>query len=99
MHKTREGGGVAASGPPALSIVTDSDLPHDPADREPSALACLVIVARHHGVHLSTEQLICEIVVTSREVSTPELVKCATNAGLKTKVLDLDWHGLADLGG
>src|SRR5215510_12063560 len=69
----------------------------DDAD-ECSALKCLVIVARQHGVHLSVPQLIHENTLPAREVTTPELVKCAESAGLKAKPLQLSWDGLADLG-
>src|ERR1700754_303394 len=97
MTKTVENSGMAATGLPSLSVVTDADMHDDSADREPSALSCLVIVARHHGVHLTTEQLIRENVLTSNEVGIPELLKCASTAGLKAKVLKLDWDGLASL--
>jgi subfamily B ATP-binding cassette protein HlyB/CyaB len=71
----------------------------DPDDTdECSALKCLVIVARQHGVHLSVPQLIHENILPAREVTTAELVKCAESAGLKAKPLQLNWDGLADLG-
>ncbi|MBX9825621.1 MAG: peptidase domain-containing ABC transporter [Xanthobacteraceae bacterium] len=65
---------------------------------ECSALKCLVVVARQHGVHLSVQQLVHENVLPAREVTTAELVKCAESAGLKAKPLQLNWDGLADLG-
>src|SRR5688500_17658488 len=65
---------------------------------EGSALHCLVIVARQHGVHLSVPQLMHENILPAREVTTAELVKCAESAGLKAKPLQLNWDGLADLG-
>jgi ATP-binding cassette subfamily B protein len=86
-----------AVGLPSLSVVSNDDMHGEAADREPSALACLVIVARAHGVHLTTEQMIRENVLTSREAGIPELLKCANTAGLKAKVLNLDWDGLAKL--
>ncbi len=97
MTKTVEGSGEAATGLIALSPATDNNLHSDPDDREPSALACLVIVARQHGVHLTTGQMIRENVLTSREVTTSDVVKCATTAGLVAKVLKLDWDGLSGL--
>src|ERR1700761_7542951 len=97
MMRTVEDAEVT-TGLPALSVVTDSDTHGDADDREPSALACLVIVARHHGLHLTTGQLNRENVLTSKDVGIPELIKCATTAGLKAKVLKLDWSGLGDLG-
>ena len=65
---------------------------------EPSALACLVRVARHHGMHLSVSQLMHDNVLATREVTTTDLLKCAQSAGLKAKALKLTWNGLADLG-
>ena len=62
-----------------------------------SGLACLVIVARHSGVHLSVPQLIHDNVLTGKEVSTAQLLKCAQSAGLKAKVAHLTWDGLSHL--
>ena len=63
----------------------------------PTGLGCLVIVAQHHGLHLSTEQLIREHRLSGREPSMPELLKCAQAAGLEAKVVRLDWAGLVHL--
>jgi subfamily B ATP-binding cassette protein HlyB/CyaB len=63
----------------------------------PSGLGCLVIVARHHGLHLTVPQLIHDNVLSSREVSVAEILKCAQSAGFKAKAVDLDWDGLAHL--
>jgi len=62
-----------------------------------SGLACLVIVARHSGVHLSVPQLTHDNVLTGKEVSTAQLLKCAQSAGLKAKVAHLTWDGLSHL--
>jgi subfamily B ATP-binding cassette protein HlyB/CyaB len=64
---------------------------------EQSALKCLVIIARQHGVHLSVQQLIHENSLPAREVTTAEFVKCAETAGLKAKPLLTNWDGLADI--
>jgi subfamily B ATP-binding cassette protein HlyB/CyaB len=64
---------------------------------EPSGLGCLVIVARHHGLHLTVPQLVHDNVLANREVSVGEIVKCATSVGLKTKTVNLDWDGLGQL--
>jgi len=64
----------------------------------PSGLAALVIVARHHGVHLSVSQLKHDNVLTTDEVSVDEIVKCAKSAGLAAKLVNLDWNGLKHLG-
>ena len=63
----------------------------------PSGLGCLVIVARHHGLHLTVSQLIHDNVLPNREVSVAEILKCAQSAGLKATIVHLDWNGLAHL--
>ena len=65
--------------------------------RDHSGLACLVIIARHSGLHLSAPQLIHDNVLTGREISTVELLKCARSAGLKAKAVHLTWDELSHL--
>jgi ATP-binding cassette subfamily B protein len=65
---------------------------------EPSGLGCLVLVARRHGLHLTVSQLMHDNVLTDREVSVPELLKCARSAGLKANAIRLSWRGLSRLG-
>ena len=62
-----------------------------------SVLECLVIVARHRGVHLSVPQLIHDHTLTEQQISTAQLLKCAQAAGLKAKVAQLNWDGLSHL--
>ena len=62
-----------------------------------SSLACLVLVARHSGVHLSVPQLIHDNVLTGRNITVPQLIKCARSAGLTAKVAHLTWEGLSHL--
>jgi ATP-binding cassette subfamily B protein len=62
-----------------------------------SGLACLVIVARQHGLHLTTEQLIHDNLLSGPDVSFAGLIKCAEKAGLSAKSIHLDWHGLTHL--
>jgi ATP-binding cassette, subfamily B, bacterial HlyB/CyaB len=62
-----------------------------------SAVGCLVIVARHHGMHLTGPQVIRDNFLADEELSTSELVRCAKRAGLATKVVKLDWPGLGHL--
>ncbi len=67
------------------------------ADREPSALACLVIVAtrpRRAPDDGAADPRERPDLARSRY---SELLKCANTAGLKAKVLNLDWDGLAKL--
>ena len=63
----------------------------------PTGLGCLVIVARHHGLHLSVSQLIHDNVLPNREASVAEIIKCAQSAGLKATTVHLNWNGLAHL--
>jgi subfamily B ATP-binding cassette protein HlyB/CyaB len=65
---------------------------------EPTALACLIFVARRHGMDLSVSQLMHDNLLTSGEVTTPDLLKCAQSAGLKAKALNITWKSLSDLG-
>src|SRR3974390_461941 len=62
-----------------------------------SGLACLVIVARYSGLHLSVPQLIHDNVLTGRQTSTAQLLKCARSAGLKAKATHLTWDKLSQL--
>ncbi|RXH16959.1 peptidase domain-containing ABC transporter [Bradyrhizobium guangzhouense] len=63
----------------------------------PSGLECLVIVARQHGLHLTSSQLIHDNVLSGTEVTPSEIVKCASNSGMRAKVVRLDWNGLSHL--
>ena len=78
---------------PALQAVASAP----PTSKEPTGLGCLVIVARHHGMHLTVSQLIRDNVLTADEVSSPQIVHCARLVGLKAKEVQLDWDGLAHL--
>jgi ATP-binding cassette, subfamily B, bacterial HlyB/CyaB len=64
---------------------------------EPTGLACLVIVARHHGAHLTTPQLIRDNLLTGEEVSASQLLKCARAAGLKARAVRLSGSRLSHL--
>jgi ATP-binding cassette, subfamily B, bacterial HlyB/CyaB len=63
----------------------------------PSGLECLVIVARQHGIHLTTTQLIRDNLLSGDEVQAAELITCAKKAGLSAKSVKLDWKGLTQL--
>ena len=78
---------------PALQAVPS----RPPTTKEPTGLGCLVIVARHHGMHLTVSQLIRDNVLTGDEVSSPQIVHCARSVGLKAKEVQLNWDGLAHL--
>ena len=64
---------------------------------EPTGLACLIIVARHHGLHLTTAQLIRDNLLTGEELSVSQLLKCARSAGLKANALRLRKSRLGQL--
>ncbi len=61
---------------------------------EPSGLACLAIVARHHGLHLSVAQLTRHNWLAGGEASLADLLKCGRSAGLKVTALRLSWSRL-----
>jgi subfamily B ATP-binding cassette protein HlyB/CyaB len=63
----------------------------------PSGLGCLVVIARQHGLHLSTSQLVHDNGLTGKELSVPDLMKCARSAGLKARSLHLEWGALVGL--
>jgi ATP-binding cassette, subfamily B, bacterial HlyB/CyaB len=70
--------------------------PEEPPD--PAALACLVVVARHHGIHLTVEQLMHDNVLSTRAVTVAGLVRCAQSAGLQATAVRLSPDGLLHLG-
>src|SRR5579863_4071904 len=81
--------------PAAMSTEAGPSTDAEPEARgEPSGLACLTIVARHHGLHLSVAQLTRDNWLTGREVSVADLLKCGRAAGLKVSALRLSWGRL-----
>jgi ATP-binding cassette, subfamily B, bacterial HlyB/CyaB len=62
-----------------------------------SALECLVIVARHRGVHLSVPQLVHDNLLTGDTVTVPQLLRCARSAGLKAKAERMSKNELTHL--
>jgi subfamily B ATP-binding cassette protein HlyB/CyaB len=62
-----------------------------------TAPGCLVIVARHHGMHLTAPQIIRDNFLGSEEFSVAQLLKCAKGVGLKAKVVKLNWSGISHL--
>ena len=71
----------------------------DPAaDRwQQSLLGCLVIVARHHGIQLSTNQIIHDNQLKPGPISASDLARCALRAGLRAKRLTFGWRHLVKL--
>src|SRR6266700_1188820 len=62
-----------------------------------SALACLAIVARQHGLDISTGQIVHDHRLSNQELSAAELVRCANSVGLRAEHVRLDWAGLTHL--
>ena len=67
-------------------------------DRDPTALACLVVVARHHGIHLTVDQLVHDNVLADRGVTPAELLRCAASVKLRAKAVRLAPEGVPHLG-
>ena len=81
-----------ADGSPVAGQPAAAKLP--PADGL-SALACLVAVARRHGMHLSVDQLVHDNIIEGTDVSDRVLIRCAESAGLKARTVTLGWRDLA----
>lgn len=62
-----------------------------------SLLGSLVIVARHHGIQLSTKQIIHDNQLKPGPVSAADMAQCARRAGLRAKRLTLGWRHLVKL--
>jgi ATP-binding cassette, subfamily B, bacterial HlyB/CyaB len=63
-----------------------------------TALQCLVLVARQHGVDLAVERLKREHAVSEPEIAEDFVVKIAREAGLEARALSLSWQDLARAG-
>jgi subfamily B ATP-binding cassette protein HlyB/CyaB len=63
-----------------------------------TALQCLVLVARQHGVELAVERLKREHAISEPEIAEEFVVKVARDAGLEARSLALDWGGLQRAG-
>src|SRR5580698_1668339 len=65
--------------------------------RDRSGLASLVLVARHHGMHLSVQQMVHDNVLKDERITIADILKCAQSAKLKAKAANLNWNGLGHL--
>jgi ATP-binding cassette, subfamily B, bacterial HlyB/CyaB len=63
----------------------------------PSALSCLIYIGRHHGLHLTAEQLTRANLLTGDELSPAESLKSAQSVGLVAKALTLKWESLGKI--
>ena len=59
-----------------------------------SALQCLVLVGRQHGLDLSVDRLKREHAITEAEVSEQALLAMARQCGLQGRQSSTDWVGL-----
>ena len=63
-----------------------------------TSLHALAVAARHHGLHLSVEQIRRDYGIESGEPSTRQLLKIATDNGLTARSATLRWKHLSRLG-
>ncbi len=63
-----------------------------------TALQCLVLVARQHGVELTVERLKREHAISEPEVSEEVMVTLARESGLEVKATRLSWSQLSGAG-
>ncbi|KIM00739.1 putative secretion ATP-binding protein [Paramagnetospirillum magnetotacticum MS-1] len=63
-----------------------------------TVVECFSLLARHHGIEVTTESLVHEYVLDGTSVSHAQLVSMANANGLKAKVSSLSWGDLAKLG-
>ena len=60
-------------------------------------LQCLVLIARHHGIDLTVEQLIHKYSLTVEALDHRRILRIATEIGLKATYTNLKWHDLGEL--
>ena len=65
--------------------------------RSLSWLRCLAIVGRSHGFNLTVPQLVKDNLLDSEEATLDEMIRCAQNASLKTRLVRLDFDDLRHL--
>jgi ATP-binding cassette subfamily B protein len=66
-------------------------------ERSPTWLRCLAIVGRSHGLNLTISQVIQDNLLADDNVTVEEVLSCARTAGLKSKLVRLDWNDLTHL--
>ncbi|WP_131196324.1 peptidase domain-containing ABC transporter [Lichenihabitans psoromatis] len=77
----------------------DTSQPSASADEGPahSALRCLTLVARHHGLDVTLDRLVKDFGPSSDEATSNQLVTLAQASGLRAKAVTLDWDGLTKI--
>ncbi len=78
----------------ALSFATQADAA---SDSSPTWLQCLSIVSRSHGLNLTVSQLVKDNLLSGDSVTVQDMLKCAHQAGLKARLIELDWDDLKRL--
>ena len=78
----------------ALSFASQAP---SPSDTSPTWLLCLAIVGRSHGLNLTIPQLIKDNLLNSESVTMQEMIRCARQAGLKARLIELDCDDLKNL--
>ena len=58
---------------------------------------CIAIIARHHGLHVTAEQITLDNHLSGAELSPDEIADCARRGGLRAKRVRLGWRGLTQL--
>ncbi|AWK90174.1 peptidase domain-containing ABC transporter [Azospirillum thermophilum] len=82
-----------------MHSTTDSDPQSaSPQASRSTSLHALAVVARHHGLHLSVEQLHRDHAIETGEPPTKLLLKMAEENGLKARAAKLRWKHLSRLG-
>ena len=66
-------------------------------DRSPTWLRCLAIVGRVHGFNFTVSQLVKDNLLSSDSVTVEELLTCTRQAGLKARLVNLDFDDLKHL--
>ncbi|MBB4197656.1 peptidase C39 [Rhodoblastus sphagnicola] len=70
---------------------------HGADEKHKSALECLVMVATHHAITLTVAEIVRDNGLPDPVVDYDALVHCARHAGLKAKLVHLDWAGLTQI--
>lgn len=76
----------------------DKGFHHGAGEKHKSALECLCMVAAHHAVTVTVDEIVHDNALPDRAVDYDGLVHCARKAGFKAKLVHLDWEGLTQIG-
>jgi ATP-binding cassette subfamily B protein len=67
------------------------------SEASPTWLRCLAIVGRSHGLNLTVPQLLKDNLLSGESVTAQDMIGCARKAGLKARLIKLDWDDLKHL--